>query len=198
MTSKTLPTTTDALPQVQPQIPEWLVTAGKYPRHRAVLELRNTLFDQFFEHAIDDIAAGKSLRSLLRKDNRFEYGQFLRWIMTDPERKRRFRQAQEIGAESVADDLIDIADGTSPNGDGLMEDVTRSKLRIETRQWLMKTWNRARYADTKTVDVNVSNVTEEKLRQLSSTDLKRMIIEGTYSSVNDEPVDVEVLPGGQV
>ena len=169
-----------------PNIPTWLVTAETYPRSRAVIELRHTLFDQFFEHAVDDIAAGRPLRTLLREDKRgFKYGEFIRWIMSNPERKRRYRLAQEIGAESVADELIDIADGTTPEGEAVPEDVARSKLRIETRQWMLKTWNRSRYADTKTVDVNVSNVTEEKIKQLSSADLKRMIIEGTCTNIED-------------
>jgi hypothetical protein len=167
-------------------IPDWLVTAETYPRSRAVIELRHMLFDQFFEHAIDDVAAGRPLRALLREDRRgFKYGEFIRWIMMNPERKRRYRLAQEIGAESVADELIDIADGTVPEGTAQPEDVARSKLRIETRQWMLKTWNRGRYADTKTVDVNVSNVTEEKIRQLSSADLKKMIIEGTCMNIED-------------
>jgi hypothetical protein len=167
------------------QVPDWLVTAETYPKNRATLELRHMLFDQFFEHAIDDVAAGRPLRALLREDKRgFKYGEFIRWVMMNPERKRRFREAQEIGAESVADELLDIADGTAGAG-AFIEDVARSNLRIETRKWMLKTWNRARFADTKTVDVNVSNVTEEKLKQLSSTDIKRMIIEGNYTTVED-------------
>jgi hypothetical protein len=178
----------------QLNIPTWLVTAEAFPRRREVIELRNMMFDNFFEHAIDDVAAGRPLRALLREDHRgFKYGEFIRWIMKDPERKRRFREAQEIGAESVADELIDIADGTTPEGASLPEDVARSKLRIETRQWMLKTWNRSRFSDSKTVDVNVSNVTEEKLKQLSSTEIKRMIIEGNYSTIED----VELLPSGE-
>lgn len=175
-------------------IPAWLVTAEAYPRRREVIELRNMMFENFFEHAIDDVAAGRPLRALLREDHRgFKYGEFIRWIMKDPDRKRRFREAQEIGAESVADELIDIADGTVPDGAVIPEEVARSKLRIETRQWMLKTWNRDRFSDSKKVDVNVSNVTAEKLKQLSSTEIKRMIIEGECLVVEDDqpPEDVE-------
>ena len=35
-----------------------------------------------------------------------------------------------------------------------MEDVQRSKLRIDSRQFLIKTWNRKRYGDVKTLEVN--------------------------------------------
>ena len=48
----------------------------------------------------------------------------------------------------IAAEILEIADG-----DGL-EDVQRSKLRIDSRQFLIKTWNRKRYGDVKTLEVN--------------------------------------------
>ena len=51
----------------------------------------------------------------------------------------------------IAAEILEIADGQ----DGL-EDVQRSKLRIDSRQFLLKTWNRKRSGDVKTLEVNQS------------------------------------------
>ena len=51
----------------------------------------------------------------------------------------------------VAAEILEIADAVDS-----MEDVQRSKLRIESRQFLIKTWNRKRYGDIKTLEVNQS------------------------------------------
>ena len=101
---------------------------------------------------LNKIAQGINLKEILRDDQRdFDYTQLLRWIHKDPQRKSRYYEAQEIGSEMIAAEILEIADG---NADGIPEDVQRSKLRIDSRQFLIKTWNRKRYGDVKTLEVN--------------------------------------------
>jgi len=112
-------------------------------------ELLEKQFEIFFETILDKISRGINLKEILRDDQRdFDYTQLLRWIHRDPMRKSRYYEAQEIGSEMIAAEILEIADG-----DGL-EDVQRSKLRIDSRQFLIKTWNRKRYGDVKTLEVN--------------------------------------------
>ena len=115
-------------------------------------ELLEKQFEIFFETVLDKLSRGINLKEILRDDQRdFDYPQLLRWIHKDPQRKSRYYEAQEIGSEMIAAEILEIADGQ----DGL-EDVQRSKLRIDSRQFLLKTWNRKRYGDVKTLEVNQS------------------------------------------
>ena len=126
------------------ELPSWLNPSTQ------VKELRETQFSVFFETVLDKLSRGINLKEILRDDQRdFDYPQLLRWIHKDPMRKSRYYEAQEIGSEMIAAEILEIADGQ----DGL-EDVQRSKLRIDSRQFLIKTWNRKRYGDIKTLEVN--------------------------------------------
>ena len=130
------------------ELPSWMTqapTTSVAPKK----ELQEKQFEIFFETILDKISRGINLKEILRDDQRdFDYTQLLRWIHRDPQRKSRYYEAQEIGSEMIAAEILEIADG-----DGL-EDVQRSKLRIDSRQFLIKTWNRKRYGDVKTLEVN--------------------------------------------
>ena len=130
------------------ELPSWMTqapTTSVAPKK----ELLEKQFEIFFETILDKISRGINLKEILRDDQRdFDYTQLLRWIHKDPMRKSRYYEAQEIGSEMIAAEILEIADG-----DGL-EDVQRSKLRIDSRQFLIKTWNRKRYGDVKTLEVN--------------------------------------------
>ena len=129
------------------ELPSWLNPSTQ------VKELRETQFSVFFETVLDKLSRGINLKEILRDDQRdFDYTQLLRWIHKDPQRKSRYYEAQEIGSEMIAAEILEIADGV--NDSGVPEDVQRSKLRIDSRQFLIKTWNRKRYGDIKTLEVN--------------------------------------------
>lgn len=103
-----------------------------------------------FDRLLMKLEQGINLKEILRDDQReIDYEKLRRWIHKDPMRKARYYEAQELGTEIIAAELLDIADGVDT-----MEDVQRSKLRIEARQFLIKTWNRKRYGDVKTLEVN--------------------------------------------
>lgn len=143
------------LAMTQPiELPNWLSappapTTSVEPSQTPKKELLEKQFEIFFETILDKISRGINLKEILRDDQRdFDYTQLLRWIHRDPQRKSRYYEAQEIGSEMIAAEILEIADG-----DGL-EDVQRSKLRIDSRQFLIKTWNRKRYGDVKTLEVN--------------------------------------------
>ena len=131
------------------ELPSWMTqapTTSVAPKK----ELLEKQFEIFFETILDKISRGINLKEILRDDQRdFDYTQLLRWIHKDPMRKSRYYEAQEIGSEMIAAEILEIADAVDN-----MEDVQRSKLRIDSRQFLIKTWNRKRYGDVKTLEVN--------------------------------------------
>ena len=108
-------------------------------------------------------------------------GKYMRWIMASPARKSRYYEARETATELMGDHLMSIAEGK----DNPLEDVTRSTLRVNTLKWIMSRHNVRRYGDTKTLDINTTIFTPEKLKQLSTDDIKRMLLEGEYADVTD-------------
>ena len=50
--------------------------------------------------------------------------------------------------ERIVGEILQIADAEDS-----IEDVQRSRLKIDTRKWLMSAWNRKRYGETKTLEM---------------------------------------------
>ena len=155
------------------ELPSWMTqapTTSVAPKK----ELLEKQFEIFFETILDKISRGINLKEILRNDQRdFDYTQLLRWIHKDPMRKSRYYEAQEIGSEMIAAEILEIADGV--NDGGVPEDVQRSKLRIDSRQFLIKTWNRKRYGDVKTLEVNQNISITAALEQANQRLASRVI-----------------------
>jgi len=144
---------------------------------QAVTQLRHAHFANLLETALVQLTEGIALPVILRDDPRgITPGRFLQWVFHDADRKRRYYDALELGAEIVYSEVLSIADAT----DAPMEDVQRSKLRIDTRKWWASVANRNRFGDIKKLDVTTQTITEDHLRTLSIDDLKRMVVSGEY------------------
>ena len=156
------------------ELPSWMTQQSTPASAAPKKELLEKQFEIFFETILDKISRGINLKEILRDDQRdFDYTQLLRWIHKDPMRKSRYYEAQEIGSEMIAAEILEIADGV--NDSGVPEDVQRSKLRIDSRQFLIKTWNRKRYGDVKTLEVNQNISITAALEQANSRLIGRVI-----------------------
>ena len=114
--------------------------------------VRETQYQNMFPIVLDEIAAGRTLTNIVKDDIRdIEHGMFLRWIKSDPERHAKYKEAKELRTEHWAGEILTISDAEDS-----VEDVNRSKLRIDTRKWLMGADNRKQYGDVKTIDVGGS------------------------------------------
>ena len=138
----------------QLELPDWLDpaprTLAKSPPEVKSLVLAQ--YEHIFMRVIDEVAHGKSLAQVLNDDQRhIDYNDFYRWIKRDPSRKQLFDEAQEMRTEFMAGEIIEIADA-----DDTLEDVNRSRLKIDTRKWLMGAHNRKKYGETKTVELGGS------------------------------------------
>lgn len=150
-------------------VPSWMIPEDKdvdpdnpdgAPAHtfdiaevkRARVELEMLSYEAVFERALENIAAGQPLSATIEEDHRsINYHRFLSWVHKDEHRKARYYEAQEVGAEVVAAQMLEIADA-----DDTLEDVQRSTLRINTRKWLLGVWNRKRFGDVKQIEQNVT------------------------------------------
>ena len=140
-------------------LPDWLLpqeepTPLELPpqtkqHQKTARELLELQYDNLFMRTLEEVASGQTLRQILQNDLRsFEQGAFLRWINKDSERSRLFEEAKMLRTECWAGEAIQIADGLDSD-----EDVTRSKLRIDTRFRLMESDNRPVYGKNTTVNV---------------------------------------------
>lgn len=151
-------------------IPSWLNPVPQAPTVSRK-EIEEKRYEIMFDRLLMKLEQGINLKEILRDDQReIDYEKLRRWIHKDPMRKARYYEAQELGTEIIAAELLDIADGVDT-----MEDVQRSKLRIEARQFLIKTWNRKRYGDVKTLEVNQNISITAALEQAQNRLVGRVI-----------------------
>jgi len=145
-----------------PSIPDWLepgtpdqplVDQSLSQRRREISRAhQEAMFDCMFERVLGEMVKGRTLKNVLDSDVRgIEYEAFFRWIKRDATRMERYKEAKELRTEWWAGRLVEIAEA-----DDSVEDVARSKLRIDTYKWLMGADNRRVYGDTKQVEINQS------------------------------------------
>lgn len=136
-------------------LPAWMMPPGVATRQEfRDLQRANerVMFEAIFDRMMDLIASGQPLAAALERDPREpDYAKFLAWVMRDEARRERYYEAQAVGAEVVAQQMLTIADAADT-----VEDVQRSTLRIGTRKWLLGVWNRKRFGDVKQIDQHVT------------------------------------------
>lgn len=106
------------------------------------------------------IANGEPLKPICREEGMPSFHTIYNWIDKDAKFAARMEKAREMGADAIADGILEIADdarndwverldneqvpiGYQLNGDH----VQRSKLRIETRLKLLAKWHPKKYGD---------------------------------------------------
>ena len=149
------------------------------------VEIQKTKQDHFpvyaektFSDILERLANGERLNFICRDPTMPQNTRKLRtWIFGDEDRKEQYYEALAIGAEVLADEVVDIADGV----DEPMEDVARSTLRVNTRKWLAGVNNRDRFGQKDKIDatftINIGeamNKANERVIELSPSDVKHL------------------------
>lgn len=104
------------------------------------------------------IAEGLSVRSVCAMEDMPCTSTFFKWIREIPEFSQQYARATEERTEAMAEDLLDIADDGSNDlmriqkGNETYEvenkEVTnRSRLRVDTRKWLMSKMKPKKYGE---------------------------------------------------
>lgn len=108
------------------------------------------------------IAAGGSLRAWCEA-HRVGFDTVYRWRDSQPVFRERYESALRDRADTLADELLEIADAPPLSGDLItMEEVAHRKLQIETRKWIAsklqpQRWGEAR-AQAATAEAVVINI----------------------------------------
>lgn len=110
------------------------------------------------DQIIERLADGESLRSICRSEGMPTKANVFRWIANIPEFADQYARAREAQADSLADDIVDIADdgrndwieANDPENAGYRvngENIQRSKLRVDARKWAASKLKPKAYGD---------------------------------------------------
>lgn len=94
------------------------------------------------------IAKGHSLRSWCQQQD-IPQEVVYRWIRQRADLRERYAQAHEDRADSLADELLEIADQAAQFPS--IEGVAAAKLRVETRKWIASKLKPTKYGDKQEV-----------------------------------------------
>ena len=103
-------------------------------------------------------------------------GTILKWLREIDGFASQYARAREDQAEFYLDEIIAISDESSQdkiaNEDGTertdSEAIQRSKLKVDTRKWVMSKLAPKKYGDSNKIDLNVSSLTELSDEQLDN------------------------------
>jgi hypothetical protein len=158
-------------------LPDWLTALPtvdplpKYPRTPEHIELELMVFESIFETVLERMVEGDAPKPIVDADPRgISFGRFMRWVKKDPKRWERYEEAQEIGTETVVEEMCAIADAADS-----LEDIQRSKLRVDTRKWIVQARNRKRYGDKQQLDVTSTTISISATLQRREERLNQMI-----------------------
>lgn len=113
------------------------------------------------------IAQGQSVRSICAEKDMISMQTFFRWLRENDKFREQYARACEERSYMHAEDIIEIADNATNDymekleGDGYIfnsENVQRSRLRIDTRKWLMSKLNPKVYGDKLDMTTNGNDI----------------------------------------
>ena len=116
-----------------------------------------------FKNILDDIESGCSLRAACRKTN-LNRRDFYKWIDDSDELKNQYARATTERHDKIFEEILEISDDGS--NDNLVdkegneklnaEHVQRSRLRVDSRKWMLGKMNPKKYGDRINVDQTIN------------------------------------------
>lgn len=105
------------------------------------------------------LAIGMSLRSVCLQEDMPAPATVFKWMRTNQEFLKQYEKAKQESSDAMAEDIQDIADESANDyieitrDDGTtytklnQENIQRSRLRVDTRKWLMAKMKPKKYGD---------------------------------------------------
>jgi hypothetical protein len=98
----------------------------------------------FTQDLADEICAqlsdGKSLRAVCRQESMPSATSVFNWLRSNSRFLEQYARAKEESADSMADDILDIADDKA-------EDAQSRRVRIDARKWIASKLKPKKYGD---------------------------------------------------
>lgn len=105
----------------------------------------------------EGLIEGKSLRSMCLADDMPSAATVCRWLGEQPQFAEQYARAREEQAETLADEIVDIADGRKPVEDGVERDVQRDRLAVDARKWVAAKLKPKKYGDKQLIGSDPDN-----------------------------------------
>lgn len=135
------------------------------------------------------LAAGVSLRTICQVDGFPAESTVRLWVLqnSNPEFTAQYVRARELQAEKWADEIVDIADDgsndyierTRPDGSTFetvnSEHINRSKLRVDTRKWMLSKMLPKKYGERTTTELVGKNGGPIETRDVSDHERARAL-----------------------
>jgi hypothetical protein len=144
-------------------ISKWTGFSNDQANHRQTQasrwNLQVTYAPKVFDKILDRIANGESVRQICADDGFPSQETFYKWLRQDAEKAEKYARAKEHQADYYAEEIIEICDDAS--NDWMLregktaldaEHVSRSRLRVDTRKWLMGKLRPKKYGDKSEID----------------------------------------------
>ena len=128
--------------------------------------------DEVADHICRELAKGRTLKDVCRGDGMPDESSVRQWVVDREGFAPRYAQAREAGVHAMADEIVEIAeDGSNDWMEGKhgpqlnAEHVQRSRLRVDTRKWLMAKALPKVYGDKLELSgkMEITDVTDEAL-----------------------------------
>lgn len=112
------------------------------------------------DQVCERIIGGESLLSISKDPQLPAQSTIYKWLLRVPEFAEKYARAREAQMEAMAEDILQIADDTGndtkyvgENGTPVADNewISRSKLRVDTRKWLMSKLAPKKYGDKQQV-----------------------------------------------
>jgi len=103
-----------------------------------------------FDAICNEIASGRSLRSICKDEGMPHRGAVQKWLREDEALQIQYARAREDQADTIFDECLSIADqydSDTDNGDGGVDHIQRARLRIDTRKWMAGKMRPKKYGD---------------------------------------------------
>jgi hypothetical protein len=152
------------------------------------------------------IAEGQSLRQITELPGMPSRRAIQLWMTRNPDFREKYECAMMLCAEFWAHEIIEIADDSA--GDFVItedgrrvvdhENVNRSRLKVDSRKWLLSKLLPKRFGDRVQADVNVG-VGPEALRNLPAEKQRARVLEllafASTLQVPTETIEAETIEG---
>jgi hypothetical protein len=138
-----------------------------------------TFTQQTADVICEHIASGMSLRGICKMNGMPAASTVFKWLNENTKFSEQYARARDEQAETLADEMIDIADGASSpvmvEGLPLMVDgkpvmittseaINHARLKIDTRKWIASKLKPKKYGDNSKIEVELSTGLADRVK----------------------------------
>tara|TARA_R110000796_G_scaffold242519_1_gene364600 strand:+ start:387 stop:818 length:432 start_codon:yes stop_codon:yes gene_type:complete len=131
---------------------------------------------EIYEEILENIRKGKSLNSICESNSRFPCNSTVHKHMNaDPEYRKQYMEAKEIGCSIIADGIIDMVKAPIDIRDNI--EMQHRRLIMDASKWSLSHLFPKKYGDK--IDLNHGGQADNPI-----TSIERVIVDSVKSDVN--------------